>query len=313
MTLWRIGWLLTFLAGWPQGSTAGIHEAKAVAIGGIQQWIDIRGDDECNPVLLYLHGGPGNVATPYADRFTRTLQKYFVVVFWDQRASGRTAKMNPVPSGLTVKRFDDDAADVIRYLRDRLHCEKIFLAGHSWGGYLALRVAAHHPEWLYGCFAIAPMVNQNESERMSLEAMKQLANEKKILQAQAELATVHIPFEDGNQLYFHRAWLNILIDGHKPSASQPYVVQWARTCLVLFNEGAAENLAVTMPEIRCPVFFLLGRKDHQTNYKITEAYFKELKAEKKELFWFDQSGHSLNLSEPKKFQEVIISTAKTIL
>src|SRR3954468_11256995 len=70
-----------------------INQKQAVEIGGIQQWISLKGADDQAPVLLYLHGGPGNSVMNYAGKFTSELQKHFVVVHWDQRASGKTATL----------------------------------------------------------------------------------------------------------------------------------------------------------------------------------------------------------------------------
>ena len=37
----------------------GIQEDAYVEIGGIEQFMQIRGEDKNNPVVLWLHGGPG--------------------------------------------------------------------------------------------------------------------------------------------------------------------------------------------------------------------------------------------------------------
>lgn len=69
----------------------GIDEANYVKIGGLEQWITIRGEDRKNPVLLLLHGGPGDATNPWGYAGFRNWLKYFTVVQWDQRGAGRTS------------------------------------------------------------------------------------------------------------------------------------------------------------------------------------------------------------------------------
>ena len=285
-----------------------IHEKFSIQVGGIKHRIKIDSEDDAKPVLLFLHGGPGNSVMSYADKFTDQLQKHFVVVLWDQRESGETKKLNSSSEPLTVKLFESDAVEVINYLRERFHQDKIYLAGHSWGGFLALQVASHHADLLAGCFAAAPMVHRVESEQMALQKMKDIALQKNNIAELQELDKIQIPFKTGEQLYFHRKWLNELIDQKKAPFGKRYVEGWAKTWLALFNEASEIDFAVTSPEMKCPIYFLVGAKDFQTNFEITKRYFENLKAPKKELFWFSESAHLLNLTEPKKFQEVIIST-----
>jgi esterase/lipase len=138
--------------------------------------------------------------------------------------------------------------------------------------------------------------------------MKALADRESNKIAKEELSKIKIPFEDGAQLFYHRKWLYQLINRQKVPMTQSYVKNWSTTWLSLFNEASGVNFFETVPEIKCPIYFLVGAKDFQTNFNLTESYFKKLKAEKKELFWFSNSAHGLNLTESRKFQEVIIST-----
>src|SRR6185295_1255466 len=139
--------ILTFiLAGDLVANSTEIRRHESIPIGGIQQWITIDGSNDQHPVLLFLHGGPGNSVISYANKFTHELQQHFVVVQWDQRASGKTEKLNPPEKNLTVSQMTKDAVEVAKYLCKRFSKEKIYLAGHSWGGFLALEVAISNPE-----------------------------------------------------------------------------------------------------------------------------------------------------------------------
>ncbi len=278
---------------------------EAVEVGGIQQWVSMEGTDDRNPVLLFLHGGPGNSAMGYAGKFTSELQKRFVVVMWDQRESGRTLDLSPTQEPLTLELMESDALEMINILRTRFSNDKIYLMGHSWGGFLGLRLAFAHPDLLHAYFAVSPMVNQLESERLALDWMMKEAEKRGDKEAIRELSLVQVPFQTGEQLYYHRRWLAEGM-GSKPPA-RAFVVAWAHKWLPLFNEASKVNLFRQAPEFNCPVYFFVGSKDYQTNFKLTEQYFRLVKAEKKQLFWFTNSAHNLNLTEPKKLQDLLIS------
>lgn len=282
-----------------------IRMAEAVPIGGIRQWISIQGASDTLPVLLFLHGGPGNSVMGYANKFTNDLQQHFVVVHWDQRESGKTATLNSSPDSLTVALMEKDASEMVDYLRNRFHQEKIYLVGHSWGGFLALRVAAVHPEWLAACVAAAPMVNQWESERQTLAWLMEKAQKEKNQEAIGELSQVHVPFESPDELYYHRRWL-LLANGKNPFP-KGFVRRWGKKWFTMYGEACGINLFEVEPAIHCPVYFYVGTSDRQASATITEAYFQAVRAEKKELIWFTNSGHNLNLTEAKKFQESIVA------
>ena len=117
----------------------GVERAQTVRIGGVDQWVTIRGDDQRNPVLLVLHGGPGYVEMPLNWWYARSWEEYFTVVEWDQRGAGKTYLLNnpeAVAPTMTRERFVEDAEEMIEWLRKDFGKNKIFVWGHSWGSYL---------------------------------------------------------------------------------------------------------------------------------------------------------------------------------
>jgi pimeloyl-ACP methyl ester carboxylesterase len=282
-----------------------IDTTESILIGGINQFISIKAKDRSLPVLLFLHGGPGGSVMAYANRFTDKLQEHFVVVQWDQRETGRTLQLNQSPVALTLSLFQNDTRELISVLLNRFKHERLYLVGHSWGTALGFDIARKHPELLYAYISIGAMVNQLESERIVLAMMNDKAGSSGNRKQADELATVNIPFQNGEQLFYHRKWLGDL-NKRKNNLSKSYVENWSATWLSVFNEASQDNLMVTLPVVQCPVYFFAGRKDYQTNSKIAENYFKLLAAPKKAFYWFEFSGHSIPTSEPGRMQEIII-------
>ncbi len=282
-----------------------IDSMAIIQIGGISQAISLKGSDVSKPLLLFLHGGPGNSVMHYAEKFTHDLQQHFIVVQWDQREVGKTLALNKSPRPLSVHQFEEDTHALIDTLLKRFNKRKLYLAGHSWGTHLGFYIATNHPELLAAYIAICPMINQTESEQIVLDLMKDKAARTGNKIALKELATVKIPFETGEQLYFHRKWVADYM-GRKSKIVKSTVEAWSATWLPIFVEASKQNLFESAPEIRCPVYFFVGRKDFQTNSNITEEYFLKVQAPKKELTWFERSAHSLPTTEPEKLQSVII-------
>src|SRR5271154_6730567 len=110
-----------------------IDESGFVPIGGIDQWIAIRGQDNRKPIVLFLHGGPAEAESPFLREFVPWEQD-FTVVNWDQRGSGKTyGKNGPATPGMTVERMAEDAVEVADYALKKLRKPKLVLVGQSWG------------------------------------------------------------------------------------------------------------------------------------------------------------------------------------
>ncbi len=277
-----------------------------VAIGGIRQFITIQASDTTHPVLLFLHGGPGGSVMHYASRFSHRLREHFIVVHWDQRETGKTLKRNASPQPLTLELFQNDTREMVQTLLERFHQDKLFLVGHSWGTALGFYMVRHHPGMLHAFVGIGPMIHQLESEEMALARMKELATLNENRQALEELAHVRIPFETGEQLYYHRKWLQVYA-GNTRGLSRRYVERWADTWLDVFNQASRDNLLESLPVVKCPVYLLVGKRDYQTNARLAEKYYNALTAPRKGLYWFD-AGHAIPAADPKHLQDVLIGT-----
>jgi pimeloyl-ACP methyl ester carboxylesterase len=137
----------------------GINQGSFVKIGGIDQWITIRGQDRDNPVLMVLHGGPGATTSPLAPNFL-SWEKDFTVVQWDQRGAGRTfGASGPVDTEVTIDRMVQDGVEVAEFLRQHLHKDKIILLGWSWGSVLGVKMTKERPDMLYAYVGTGQIVN----------------------------------------------------------------------------------------------------------------------------------------------------------
>jgi pimeloyl-ACP methyl ester carboxylesterase len=281
-----------------------IDTAEIIDIGGIKQYVLIKGQDVSKPLLLFLHGGPGSSLMQKADKITGKLQQQFVVVHWDQRETGQTLRLNKTLHPLTLQLFYNDTHDLIDTLLRRFQQPKLYLAGYSWGSGLGFYIADKYPELLYAYIAISPVINQWKSDSISLAMLKEKMGKK----ARKELSQVKIPFENADQLYYHRKWL-FKHDGQKfvtLSLRKSFVQAWAATWFDVWSRSCSVNLFENLPAVRCPVYFFAGEKDYNTNYSVTKEYFNKLSAPKKDLFLFTHAGHGLPETDPGPFQDMII-------
>ncbi len=289
-----------------------VKSHESVKIGGINQWIGAKGDDDTKPLLLFLHGGPGFSSKPYAKKFIKYLKKDFIVAQWDQRETGITAHWGPYKDTLTLSLFHQDTEEVVRYLLQRFGKKKLYLAGFSWGGFLGLHFANHHPELLHAYISVSGMIFNNESETVTLGLLKQKAQAQNNTAAQEEISKINIPFENWQELYFQRKWTAILLDnnGTKKAYPKSLFESWSEKWMSIFLEASKVNYQEKAKEIHCPIYFFISKNDYVANYKVAERYFQQLKADRKQLIWFDEASHEIPNQEPKAFSQALIKIAK---
>ncbi len=319
-------------------TTRGINETRRVQIGGITQLISIRGRDRRNPILLFVHGGPASPTWPGSWFFQSPWEEYFTVVQWDQRGAGKTAAANDVAAvnpTINIQRMSDDGSELVAYLRNAFHKEKIFLMGHSWGTVIGVNVAQRHPEWLHAYIGIGQVVDGKESEKLSYEWALARARELKNATAAAELEKIApYPNDDGtvpiDKILVERKWV-IAFGGltwgrptfdyevNAVNASPDYdardIAAIESTDLTSLKQllGPPNVLNYkSTTRFGCPVFFFGGKYDYETVTEVVRRWYDTIDAPKKGFVFFDHSAHMLMFEEPAKLLEHLVHDVRPI-
>ena len=142
----------------------GINRLEAVELGGVKQWISIRGKNPNAPLLLFLHGGPGSANIAKLRIQTPELEKHFIVVQWDQRGAGKSFSPFANAAALTREQYVSDAHELVGWLKQRFGVEKIYLMGFSWGTVLGLTLASQYPDDFAAFIIVSEVVDYQTAE-----------------------------------------------------------------------------------------------------------------------------------------------------
>jgi pimeloyl-ACP methyl ester carboxylesterase len=307
-----------------------IAETSWPVLGGLAQWVMIRGRSIANPVLVTLHGGPGMPETALLRHFNGALEDVFTVVYWEQRGSGKSFARSIPESTMTVAQFVADLDDLVEHVRKRLGQDKVVLLGHSWGSALGTLYAAKYPEKVAAYVGTGQIGNLPASEAASYAYVLEEARRRGNAKAVAELTRLGPPPYTEKQMMAQRGWLarfagtlgrlpmlkalRIMLTG--PGASpfdMPGIVRGMRFSLkTLWSAVSALNLETAAPELKMPVWFLSGRHDHQVDAGVAAAYFDKLIAPEKTLIWFEHAGHFVPFEEPEAFNAAMVAIAARV-
>ena len=304
-------------------------EKNFIEIGGIQQGFFIRSENPDNPVLLFLHGGPGSPELPYSVAYesSERLEKYFTVCYWEQRGAGMSFSESLEPGTMTTTQMGEDARQMTNYLQSRFKQEKIYLMGHSWGSYLGIKTIEKYPENYLSYIGIGQLSNQSESEKLAYDYMLNLVeerNDKKSLEKLKQFNKNAPEFPGNDYLMNSREIMNkygigvahqdismssivmnvMLFKGYTFSEKINYI-RGSLFSLQLFDNVIKDNLFESSVSFDIPVYIIHGKHDYVTSYDLAREYSDVIKAPAKDFFTFENSAHSPNLEEPEKFVQTV--------
>ena len=327
---------------WTQGTTEPFLDADGrrlpgsisqklwVPINGVQQGMIIRGKHASNPVLLWVHGGPGMPDYFLTQQYPTDLEDLFTVVWWDQRGAALSYDSDIPPDTMTIEQFIADTIAVTDYLQERFHQDRIYILGHSWGSFIALQAAAGSPERYKAYLGMAQMVYQLESEKAAYDYMLGAYRERgetamvRKLQAAAVTMTSGTPeaYLKLRDTAMHKLGIGTTHD-MKSVITGIFLASWrfrgytVRERLNLWRGRAFSrsfglwdqflriDLRKTVPASEIPVYFLEGKFDYTCVTSLARDYFEQLQAPVKGFYIFDNSAHSPLLEEPKEAHRIL--------
>lgn len=304
-----------------------IAELRRVKLNGRNEWISIRGNNRQNPVLLFLAGGPGGTQMAAVRQDLSELEKHFVVVNWDQPGSGKSYYATD-RDGLTVDTYIEDGYALTEYLCDRFQQDKIYLVGESWGSALGIFLAAQHPERYHAFVGTGQMVDFLETENMDYDKAMAIAqgrnDAKKIAKLEANGRPPYygsdVTWKSAEYLNYLSSYMNRNPEVHggyntfrdifSPEYGMIDKINYVRGVINTFNRVYPQlyetDLREDYPKLDVPVYFFIGRHDINAPTSLVEDYCAALESPKKELVWFEHSGHSPWANESQRFVQELI-------
>jgi pimeloyl-ACP methyl ester carboxylesterase len=316
-------------------SDNGLEEMYPIQINGTKQWISVRGRDRRNPILLFVHGGPGSPMMPESYEFQGPWEDYFTVVQWDQRGAGKTFLANDpkvVGPTISIDQMTSDTVEVIRFLEKHYDKQKVFLLGHSWGSTPGLHTAQEHPELLYAYIGVGQLLNTQKNEadgyRFALSEAKKHGNNGAV----DELIAI-APYPEKltfQSITTQRKWLMYyggMTWGRKDYKSESHAEdlapEYSETELNHIDDGTMLTISHLlgplealndegMTEFKCPLFVFDGRHDYATSHTLAYSWFQKARAPEKKFVWFENSAHMMMLEEPGRFLYHLVTDVRPI-
>lgn len=292
-------------------------------LGGVDQWVMIRGQSVANPPLILLHGGPGLSETAFFRYFNAPLEQSFTAVYWDQRGAGKSFDPTIPRSSMTVDQFISDLDELVDAVFERLGKNRVVIFGHSWGSALGVLYAARFPDKVAAYVGSGQIGDWPAAESSSYAFALCEAQRRGSRRALSQLRAIGTPPYPAKAVFTERTWLarfdgqmspralwkvgRAVLGGQESSIFElPSAMRGFRFSMdAMWPEVSRLNLIDLIPKLQMPVFFFLGRNDHWVPSATSADYFEALVAPSKELLWFEDSGHEPFVDEPDKFNAAI--------
>ncbi|WP_425391255.1 alpha/beta fold hydrolase [Ekhidna sp.] len=305
-----------------------IVESSYFDVNEDQQWVYARGESRNNPLLLFLHPGPGFVATGITNGYQSLLEKHFIVIHWHMRGAGKSYSKAVSTKEMSIDSLVDDTLDLSQQLIKKYQKSDLYIMGHSFGSLIALKSIKNKPEIFRYFISVAQMTDVSEMEKKSYDFVMESATENEDTSVLKSLKKIS------------RTVDNLTIEGIKKKQELIHsyggcapgfknIVELLTLLIInpvehsfsdvikcfkglqfsgsqLFKEACEINFFKEIDKVEIPVLMVLGENDQISNPQLVKLYFDHLQAPKKELIELKGDAHFPFLSQPEVFQSEIL-------
>jgi proline iminopeptidase len=297
-----------------------VEEATYVRLGRLDQWVTLRGNARDAPILLVVHGGPGDVQSPFVSSYA-PYEKDFIVVQWDQRGAGRTfAKYGAKTPELTLERVAKDGLELAEWLGRRFPASSLFVLGHSWGTAIATRMVLLRPDLFAAYVGTGQIASWAESVNAQFDFLKDKARETSNVTLLAELEAIGRPNPQDAEQYFRftrtlrqyldeadSTWLKgirarlIQAKGYGPKDLEALGQGMDFSGKTLLPVQMQSALSSSSLEFQLPYLVIQGQDDVFTPTSAAAHYFERVKAPVKRLVILQGEGHFALVTDAARF------------
>ena len=303
---------------------------KYVKIGGIDQWITIKGDNINNPAILFLHGGPGSVMSPFYENIYSKWEKEYILINWDQRGAGRTFGRNApdkidenywIENKLTLDQMVKDGIELTEFLTKYLNKQKVILIGTSWGSILGAKMALARPDLYFAYLGHSQFVDYKENLEYAYRTVLELAKKSddtisieklnflgkppyKHARSLGKMLRIVKQYEHKHTTPAPENWWKLspeydnMVDSSSRFNGDDYSFLYFAGDEKLGIKSMAEDVNFNRDgiEFKIPVYLIEGEKDILTASEINEPYFDKISAPDKAYYLIPDAGHGYNQS-----------------
>jgi len=306
----------------------GVATMTKVRLGGVGQWVSMRGDSAANPVLLHLSGGPGSSDVGWVRTFNQPLEKHFTVVVWEQRGAGKSYPALDPTDDLTLDRLGSDGIELATWLGRRFDEPKIYLTGNSWGSTLGVLMAQRRPDLFHAFVGTGQMVSQRETD---LRLYRQLTSyavrmgDEGLRQRLAALGeppyrdvlgyALVMEYYEAIEPYRHvpafdaaRGLSGFFPDEYSLLDTWNELRGFADMGGLLYPKIQGVDFRRDVPRLEVPVYFMQGAHELTARSDLAREWIAQLQAPVKRVYEFTNSGHNADAEEPGRYNDLLVTT-----